>query len=144
MFIRIFLVLFVLTCSVSNALAEWKEITATDNFTLYANPASRRIDKESGLVKMWILIDLKTARKVDDRVYLSVKSQNQYDCKEERSRTLAESYFSGHMANGEVVVIESTEGIWQPVGLESLGEALLKLACGTSKKLSPTKKHQAL
>lgn len=136
MFIRrIILVLFILSCSVGLAQAEWKKLIDSPTFgglDVYVEPTSVRIDKGSGLVKMWILYDYKTGQEGFQVRYLSMKIQRQYDCKQERSRMLAQSLFGGNMATGDVI-FESTEGTWMPVGPGSIGQSLLKTACGTVK-----------
>ena len=136
MFIRIVLVLLVLSCSVGLAQAEWtKVMTGLDagGYTLYFEPTSLRIDKKIGMVKMWLLYDFKTAQKdeKDDRVsYLSLRFERQYDCKQERARTLAQSLFDGNMARGKEISNDSTERPWEPVAPGSIGQSLWVMACG--------------
>jgi len=135
MFIRrIVLVLLVLNYSVGLAQAEWEEITGSDKVTVYIDPTTHRIDKKSGLVKMWILYDSFTVTKLSERSsFLSFRSHVQYDCNEERVRSLEASYFEGHMADGKVVFSSSTEGQWYPVAPGSIGETLWELACSIAK-----------
>jgi surface-adhesin protein E len=136
MFIRlIVLVLLVLSCSVGLAQAEWKQLVDSPTFgglNVYVEPTSVRIDKGSGLVKMWILYDYKTGQEGFHVRYLSLKIQRQYDCKQGRSRMLAQSLFGGNMAKGDVIY-ESTEGTWMPVGPGPIGQSLLGFACSNSK-----------
>ena len=137
MFIRrIVLVLLILSCCVGLAQAEWKQLTDSPNFggfVVYVEPTSVRIDKGSGLVKMWILYDFKTGQQGYQVRYLSMKIQRQYDCKQERSRTLTQSFFGDNMAKGDVISTESTEGTWIPVGPGTIGQSLLGSACSSSK-----------
>lgn len=136
MFIRrIVLVLIIMSCSVGLAQAEWKKLIDSPTFgglTVYVEPTSVRIDKGSGLVKMWILYDYKTGQEGFQVRYLSLKIQRQYDCKQERSRMLAQSLFGGNLAKGDVIY-ESTEGTWMPVGPGTIGQSLLGFACSNSK-----------
>jgi len=132
---RIVLVLLVLTCSVGLAQAEWKKLLDSPTFgglTVYVEPTSVRVDKGSGLVKLWILYDYKTGQEGFQARYLSLKIQRQYDCKQERSRMLTQSLFGGNMAKGDVIY-ESTEGTWISVGPATIGQSLLGFACGNSK-----------
>ena len=137
MFIRrIVLVLLILFCSVGLAQAEWKKLIDSPTFgglNVYFEPTSVRIDKGSGLVKMWILYDYKTGQEGFQVRYLSMKIQRQYDCKQERSRMLAQSLFGNNMAKGDVIFTESTAGTWIPVGPGTIGQSLLGLACSNSK-----------
>lgn len=132
---RIVLFLLILSCSVGLAQAEWKKLIDSPTFgglNVYVEPTSVRIDKGSGLVKMWILYDYKTGQEGFQARYLSLKIQRQYDCKQERSRMLAQSLFGGNMAKGDVIY-ESTEGTWMPVGPGTIGQSLLGLACSPAK-----------
>lgn len=137
MFIRLIaLVLLILSCSVGLAQAEWKKLIDSPTFgglIVYVEPTSVRIDKGSGLVKMWILYDYKTGQEGYPVRYLSMKIQRQYDCKQERSRMLAQSFFGGNMDKGDVISTESTAETWIPVGSGSIGQSLWGLACGTGK-----------
>ena len=133
---RIVLVLLILFCSVGLAQAEWKEVSSpnSDNgATMYLDPTTYRVDKTSGLVKIWFLFDLKTVQKIFGRGFLSMRSQQQFDCKEKLMRVLAQTYFDGNMANGKLVYSSSTEGSWEPVVPDTNGEFLWKTACGTGK-----------
>jgi hypothetical protein len=132
---RIVLVLLVLSCSVGLAQAEWKKLIDSPTFgglTVYVEPTSIGVDKRSGLVKLWILYDYKTGQEGFPARYLSLKMQREYDCKQERSRTLAQSLFGGNMAKGEVIY-ESPEGTWISVGSGTIGQSLLGFACSNSK-----------
>jgi hypothetical protein len=133
--LRIVLVLLVLSCSVGLAQAEWKKLIDSPTFgglTVYVEPTSVRIDKGSGLVKLWILYDYKTGQEGFQARFLSLKMQREYDCKQERSRTLAQSLFGGNMAKGDVIY-ESPEGTWISVGPGPIGQSLLGFACSNSK-----------
>ena len=131
-FRRIILVLLVLSCSIGLAQAEWTKVmtgSEAGGYTLYFEPTSLRIDKKS--VKMWLLYDFKTDQKDEkDASYLSLRFQRQYDCKEERARTLTQSLFNGNMARGEEISNDSTERPWEPVAPGSIGETLWFMACG--------------
>lgn len=113
-----------------SAVAEWVEITRTDSETIYINPATVR--KTGDVVKLWVLVDFRKAKSFDEsKAYLSEQMQTEYDCKEERRRTL---YFIQHSKNlgaGEVVYSgTSLNKDWNPVAPGSLGETAWKFACG--------------
>jgi len=139
MFLRIVLVLLVLSCSVGLAQAEWIEITrsSSDEVTIYADPTTYRFDKKSGLVKMWILYDFKKARTFNQppRVsYLSARMQKQFDCKKDRYRLLATDYFVGNMLTEEIVdSFYTEENKWRPVARGTIAKTEWNVACGTAK-----------
>jgi hypothetical protein len=130
---RIVQALLVLSCSGGLAHKEWMEISSptSDNVaTIYLDPTTYRVDKKSGLVKLRFLFDLKTVQKIFGRGFLSMRVQQQFDCKEKRMRVLDQTYFDRNMANGNVVYFDSTEGSWEPVAPETNGKFLWKTACG--------------
>ena len=137
MFIRrIVLVLIILSCSVGLAQAEWEEVAGSDNVTVYIDPTTHRTDKKSGLVKMWVLFDYKTRQRVSEAEpwYLSVRRQEQYDCKQEQMRSLGWTFFTDNMADGRVIRSHSTtEEVWTPVAPGSIAKDLWNVACGTAK-----------
>jgi hypothetical protein len=112
------------------AYAEWDPIDIADNGrTTYADPDTIR--RKGDLVKMWELHDFKTVQTAEAGSFLSVKSQSEYACAEERVRILAYTEFSGNMGNGNVVWRRHFgEGEWGPVEPESLGQKSWKLVCG--------------
>ncbi|MEI7843000.1 MAG: surface-adhesin E family protein [Gallionellaceae bacterium] len=55
----------------------------------------------------------------------SIKSNNQYDCKDGKSRKLTTDVYSGHMGAGDVVYSKQTPNEWSG---DTSG--LLKRACG--------------
>jgi len=97
--------------------------------TVYIDPSTIR--RKDALVNLWTLYDSKTVETVTEGSFLSIKRQKEYDCVEERSRTLAETLFSGNMGKGKVVLINTDErSKWQPVQPGSIAQILWKLACG--------------
>ena len=109
--------------------AEWTVAGGNDQFVQYVDRATIRRNGNS--VKMWDLFDYKTVQKRAGDAYLSVKSQSEYDCKEEQIRILALLYFSGKMGSGKVVYSTSEASTqWRPISPASIGETLWKVACG--------------
>ena len=116
------------------ASAEWTFVSDTggdtDDYIQYVDRATIR--KRGNLVKMWGLRDFKTVQKsAAGDSYLSSNAQEEYDCKEEKSRILAFTWFAGKMGNGKVVYSNSDTGDkWSPISPGSVGETLWKIACG--------------
>jgi hypothetical protein len=107
----IFLALLVLNSSV--AYAEWVKVSDRDEAgtTVYVDPATIR--RNSNLVKM----------------FLSNKEEWEFDCVEERSRSLGLKEYSGNMGSGTVVYTNSQVGKWFPVVPGSIGHIVWKVAC---------------
>lgn len=113
----------------SSAMAEWVKVSVNEDFISYANPAT--ILKNGNMVKMWCLYDFNAPQRMgDNRPYLSVKEQNEFDCKEEKMRTLSSSSHSGAMGGGIVIRANSEPGKEKPFLPGSAGEVLYKFACG--------------
>lgn len=125
-------VALLLTALSSSAAAEWVRIGIGYGVlgTIYVDSATIR--RTGNMVKMWELFDLTTADKLgSDKLYLSVKSQSEYDCIDESARSLYASFHSGNMGRGELVyVMQDLPGNWQPVPPQSNQQALWKVACG--------------
>ena len=110
------------------ASAEWTAEDGNDEFTLYVDKTTIR--RNGNFVKMWDLVDYKKAKVIGGKSNLSARAQNEYDCKEEKVRTLALATFSGQMGSGAVNYTDSDTGNWVPVGPGSVAETMWKIACG--------------
>ena len=126
MYKLIFMMLF---AAVSiNAMADWVKIGESNEISSnYADPATIR--KDGNMVQMWDMTDFKTAQTFNGVVFMSLKSQSQYDCKEEQIRELSENGYSGSLGAGKSVLGFGIRE-WHPVKHHSTSEALLELACG--------------
>jgi hypothetical protein len=128
-FILLTLILLVLNNS-SPVYAEWVLtvfVEGKGGITVYVDPATIR--RKGELVKMWHLYDFKVVQTRENISLLSLKEQREYDCAEERQRSLAITSFSGNMGRGNVVHINSDEEKWESVEPSSLGNTLWKVAC---------------
>lgn len=112
----------------SSAAAAWTAVGSSDPSTLYADPAT--ISKAGDMVKMWDLLDFKTAQVMEGFRYMSSKTLSEYDCREERARMLYFSWHSEHMGGGQIVNTDFDPAKWEPVLPRSGVEKLWKLACG--------------
>ena len=110
-----------------NALAGWVQISDTDRFITFADPAS--ISQSGDTVKMWDLLDYRQVREVEGLRYLSQKSESEYDCKNARTRPLGMFLHLGMMGSGATVFNSTTPDPWQRVEPGSVNDALLKYAC---------------
>ncbi len=113
----------------NSAMADWVPVIGHGMESItYADPATIR--KSGSKVKMWVMDDYKTAQQATgNKLYMSTKSQEEYDCKEEQWRGLYFSSFSGNMGNGDMINNVSTPSTWLPVAPGSIVEGLFKFAC---------------
>ena len=117
-------------------MAEWVEVSETEDedLTYYADPATIR--KSGNKVKMWSLYDYKTAL---DPGVLSAKEKVEYNCKERQRRQLFVSAYSENMGGGKTVLINNSRDEWEPVPPpDSVGEAVFKFACSFRPELPHT------
>lgn len=125
---RVILMMLLVVVS-SSAMAEWVKVGSNEKFTSYVDPAT--ISKEGDKVKMWHLYDYNTAHgDLSDTKYLSMKIQDENDCKEGNSRTLAMSFHSENMGRGKVIYSDSDSGKWEKVPPDSGIQIMWKTACG--------------
>ncbi len=113
------------------AHAEWVLIDKTDDgMSTYVDTATIR--RKGELVKMWIMYDFKNVQTDAFAFgpYLSLKGQSEFDCIEERGRSIAQTLFSGNTGKGEVIFTDVTKQAWRPAAPESIGRMLWKVACG--------------
>lgn len=124
-------ILMVVLAVVSNsAMAEWVKIGSGGGSTSYADPTTIR--KNGNMVKMWSLSDYVTP--TGRLSYMSSKTLDEYDCKEEQSRMLTSSVFSRNMGEGEVVFAGPGDLRWVPVAPGSEAKVLWNFACGNGDK----------
>ena len=119
-----------LVLNVGSAYAEWMAVASSESsggYTVYVDPDTIRHEADG--VEMWELYDYKKRGTTGGFSFLSFKKLNEYNCGEERIRTLAVMYHSGNMGNGMVVSTNSEKGKWKRVPAGSVGEALWKFAC---------------
>ena len=138
------ILMMLLTVMSSSAMAEWvfvaeteKEIEGAEALTVYADPDTIR--KTGNRVKMWSLLDYNMAE--EELGTISVRQKEEYDCKEKQLRALFQSFHTGHMADGETVLIKNERGDWEPVLPDSAAEAVFEFACRFRPKLPLTIAH---
>jgi hypothetical protein len=113
----------------SNAMAEWVAVNRNKYATGYADPAT--IVKDGNIATMWSLVDCKTiTRFIGGSPFMSIKSQEEFDCKEKKLRTLVYTLHSGRMGEGEVVFSDSNPSKWASALPENGMGDFLKIACG--------------
>jgi hypothetical protein len=114
----------------TNVFAEWTAVSESANGIATVYVDFETIKKKGNKVKIWDLLDLKTAQKFENDRYLSTIQRMEYDCEEETGRTLDYYLYSGNMRNGEIVY--SSKNIKdEPKSIlpGSIDEGLFKIAC---------------
>lgn len=129
--IRLLLITLLLLSS-APAYAEWVVVSGNDEVGMTVYVDLETIRRKGNQVKLWQLFDFKTVQTDASAAgsYLSLKGQREYDCAEERHRTLTATWFSGSMGHGSLVQFDSDEKKWQSVPPSSINQTLWKIACG--------------
>ena len=121
--------ILLLAAASSSAAAGWVEVGGNEGTVACAD--SGTIRRSGNMVRMWHLLDYANARRIEGiKPYLSIKMQDEYDCAQERTRTLSLSLYSGNMGAGEVLGTVTDPGDWRPVPADTLVETLRAFACG--------------
>jgi hypothetical protein len=113
-----------------SALAEWVKVHGSEIQTTYANAAT--IDATSDRIKMWLVTDYMKPHKYDGKPFLSVMSQNEYDCGDAQVRMLSYSLHAGNMGKGEVVYSDPSKAVWKSAATGSADEISWKIVCDLS------------
>lgn len=123
----LWLLIALLVLSTSPAYAEWVSVVIVDTTTVYVDQST--IHRNGELVKVWVLADFARANTSQGIISWSATSQEEYDCTQERTRTVALTYFSGPMGSGKVNYSDLVENKWGPVAPGSVAQLLLRVVC---------------
>ena len=109
--------------------AEWVGVSDSDDFIVYADPATIR--RAGNLVTMSDLTDLKFPRPSPlGKQYSSSTAHSEFDCQDERIRTLYFTLHSGQMGGGDLIETVSESSKWLTIAPESVLKILWRFACG--------------
>lgn len=111
------------------AWADWVEIGKNEQGTFFVHTDT--IQRSGDIVKMWYMVDFKLLQ-VDNstRSFLSTKDQSEYDCKEQRARTIYYNNYTEKMGTGKISFTLKDPLKWRPVSEGSISADLLRIACG--------------
>jgi hypothetical protein len=123
------MLLAVVSCGQTADPHRWVAVGESVDSTVYADPSSIR--KEGNMVKILDLQDHKRILVSGRFLVLSMREQLEFDCKEERVRTLFMSVFAEPMGEGTELKSEGdgTGSTWSPVSPTSIEGGLLRFAC---------------
>lgn len=103
--------------------AEWMKVGETKNYEVFIDPDTISIDGH--LRKAWQVRNQKMQNRGDE----SDEFRMEYDCKEERNRTLYWSVHSEHFALGALKKLALESSHWSPIRPYSIDWDILKIAC---------------
>lgn len=107
-----------------SAWAEWIKIDSMEVSILYIDPATIR--KEGSLRKVWTLFNLKQ-RATDGT--MSIRSRQEFDCKDEKYRFLTMTKYTGPMTEGKMISNGENPSDWFEIPPDTSAESFLKIVC---------------
>ena len=116
----------------SPAWADWVEVAFSDGGAInHIDPTTIR--KEGDFIKVWAMDNLPSARTIGGiNNVRSMRSRMEYDCKQERMRSLSISAHSERYARGETLGQENSPTQWMDIPPNSVGIKILNWVCNPS------------
>lgn len=109
-------------------LSEWTVANQNEAATIYADTATIR--RAGSMAYMWDLTDFRAGRVLGgDKLSLSLRKEQEYDCSKQQARILYISWHSGNMGRGQLLGSDRNPGDWRPILLGTVFERLWKTAC---------------
>jgi hypothetical protein len=110
-----------------HALADWTSLGDVGNAELFIDKST--IVRTGDKATMWSIYALKAPGSAGSASYVSLKRQDEFDCKESRMRPLQIAAYPKPMAEGTPVANEKSTASWTAPAAQSIGEKLLAVAC---------------
>ncbi len=107
------------------ALADWEAVDENFLAVVYIDPA--KVRASSVYPQAWHLIDLRERAKTGAMSRLALM---EYDCHDQRRRTLAFASKSEAMGEGKTLFTSAVSTPWKPVSGDTVAEKVLGLLCG--------------
>ena len=117
-----------LAAMAGTANAEWIKTVSNDDLDIYVDVGT--VYRAGSKTKVWELYNYDSSQEANGKRYLSLKIQNEYDCKEPRVRALAGVGYARKMGEGDVRFTDNEPDKWGPVVPGTMGEGVWKLICG--------------
>jgi hypothetical protein len=110
------------------AAAGWASLGDAGNAELFVDRST--IARDGDRVTMWSVYALKAPASANGVAYVSLKRQDEFDCKEPRIRGVQISAHPQPLGEGAPVASEKRATSWGPVTPQTTSEVLWKIACG--------------
>lgn len=117
--------LLALACG--HAMADWTSLGDVGNAELFIDRST--IVRTGDKATMWSIYALKAPASAGSASYVSLKRQDEFDCKESRMRPLQIAAYPKPMAEGTPVANEKSTANWAAAAPQSIGGKLLAVAC---------------
>lgn len=121
-------VVVALAAASGGAAAEWVSIGDQGPAEVFVDKTT--ITRAGDTAKMWSLQELKSPGTAGGAAYVSLKRQDEFDCKDPRTRGVQIAAYPQPKGEGKAVASEKGSGTWTKVVPDSTNEVLWKIACG--------------
>ena len=122
------ILILLLVIASSNAKAEWIAVSRNAYAAGYANPDT--VVVHGDFAEIWVLVDCKLiTRFIGGSPFRSIKSLEEFDCKEKKLRTLVYTLYTGNMGIGKEIFRDSNPSMWAMAMPGSEMEDFLNIAC---------------
>jgi len=114
----------------ADTLAEWVPINRDGHITFYIDPDTTL--KAGDRVRIWNLFNFEAANDVpgiENARSLSSKTQQEFDCRQVRYRTLYVYFYAEKMGLGKLVQSQAGNAAWTPIPGKGVLAILWKFAC---------------
>lgn len=109
------------------AHAQWAKVVEGEAIVAYADFST--VKNINNLVRVWTLYDYRTPKVIAGKVNGSIKTLQEFDCKEDRSRSLSNKFYEGQMGSGTLNHSTDTPTSWAYVTPNTVEAGLLKVMC---------------
>jgi len=109
------------------AMAEWVSIGEQGPAEVFVDKTT--IVRTGDMATMWMLQELKTPGSAGGAAYVSLKRQDEFDCKDPRTRGVQITAYPQPKGEGKAIASEKGSGAWSKIVPESTNELLWKIAC---------------
>jgi hypothetical protein len=109
------------------AMADWESIGDQGPAEVFIDKTT--ITRSGDMATMWTLQELKTPGSAGGATYVSLKRQDEFDCKNPRTRGVQIAASPQPKGEGKAVASEKGSGTWTTIVPASTNELLWKIAC---------------
>ena len=120
-------VIAITSSSIALAQAKWVMLHEDDRFSYYVDINS--VKKNNQFARAWTLIEYKTPRQNGYFLTKSLVSLEEYDCKEDKTRTLSQTQYTGSMGQGEKLSVDLSNEKWVYIIPNSINDSMEKFTC---------------
>ena len=125
------LLLILLSPILSYSQQNWTKVGVTDNSDVYID--FNTIKKVEKNMRVWVLYDFRQESQNGMFKFSSYTDYSEFDCSQDRYRTLQQTMYSGRMGNGSTKNVDFNTEKWTYIVPTTMNESILKLVCKSKK-----------